>query len=243
MKSLILWLEQLVGMSCWGIVAGAGTGSHLGIHFGGKIMRARPLDNPALDETVRAFQGELNMMVWCAWRLDHRDQMIGSWKQSNAVEGPMLAALRSLIGASVSAVSVHSPVHDLDLEFDHGVSLRLFCDQIGPQEGDNYVLYAADKSVAACGPAGAIETVECTEVDLRNVASSHEIHSRLKHALGFPDFYGMNWDAFWDAIVGLVRMPPWLVIRGFSEVNERFPRDAQLLCELLDQAEIHYLKR
>jgi len=41
-------------------------------------------------------------------------------------------------------------------------------------------------------------------IELIGVCSSRALHKRVMTALRFPDFYGHNWDAFWDAITGLV---------------------------------------
>ncbi|WP_268800413.1 barstar family protein [Pseudomonas huanghezhanensis] len=39
------------------------------------------------------------------------------------------------------------------------------------------------------------------------MASAEELHCVLRGALGFPGWQGCNWDAFWDAITGLIEMP------------------------------------
>jgi len=57
----------------------------------------------------------------------------------------------------------------------------------------------------------------------------------LMERLEFPGWYGCNWDAFWDAISGLVEMPIVLRLEGWSAFSVRHPRDAQLLKECLDE--------
>ncbi|MEU6540552.1 barstar family protein [Streptomyces sp. NPDC047000] len=37
-------------------------------------------------------------------------------------------------------------------------------------------------------------------IDVSEVTDERALHLLLKRELGFPDFYGMNWDAFRDAI-------------------------------------------
>ena len=37
-------------------------------------------------------------------------------------------------------------------------------------------------------------------LDLAGCKYLGEIHQRLKEAFDFPDFYGENWDAFWDLL-------------------------------------------
>ncbi|MED1955148.1 barstar family protein [Brevibacillus formosus] len=53
-------------------------------------------------------------------------------------------------------------------------------------------------------------------IDVSNVKSNEDLHSLLKSSLNFPDFYGMNMSAFWDAITGLVEMPINLTFIGWN---------------------------
>ncbi len=38
------------------------------------------------------------------------------------------------------------------------------------------------------------------KLDLTGCKYLGEIHRRIKEAFDFPDFYGENWDAFWDLL-------------------------------------------
>ncbi|MFK1128324.1 barstar family protein [Pseudomonas aeruginosa] len=51
-------------------------------------------------------------------------------------------------------------------------------------------------------------------IDLGGVQGKEELHECLAQALEFPDWYGRNWDAFWDSITGLVDMPEVLEFQG-----------------------------
>ncbi|MET8693939.1 barstar family protein [Streptomyces bauhiniae] len=44
-------------------------------------------------------------------------------------------------------------------------------------------------------------------IDVSGLSDERALHRVLRRELGFPDFYGNNWAAFWDAITGLVRIP------------------------------------
>jgi RNAse (barnase) inhibitor barstar len=77
------------------------------------------------------------------------------------------------------------------------------------------------------------ERVELVKIDVTNVNNSDQLHSLLKKSLDFPDFYGMNWDAFWDAITGLVEMPKKLIFIGWESVEKAVPNDAILMKNLL----------
>ena len=80
------------------------------------------------------------------------------------------------------------------------------------------------------------ERQDVVEIDLATVATPDELHSLLAQFLGFPDFYGRNWDAFWDAITGLVTMPRRLRLVGWAGLASRLPQDACLMRECLDEA-------
>jgi RNAse (barnase) inhibitor barstar len=78
------------------------------------------------------------------------------------------------------------------------------------------------------------------EIDLTKVSSSEELHNTLKEALGFPSFYGGNWNAFWDAITGLVDMPEILRLKGWSVFNRRLPDEAHQLSSCLEDLARQY---
>ncbi len=71
-------------------------------------------------------------------------------------------------------------------------------------------------------------------INLEPIQSAHELHEVLRDALDFPDWYGRNWDAFWDAITGLIEMPTKLELHGWHSLEVRLPRDAQHLSSALE---------
>jgi len=61
----------------------------------------------------------------------------------------MLAGLQLLVNRVVSAVEVREPAYDLDLIFDGGLRVRIFCDRVSLEDGDdNYCLFLPDKILA-----------------------------------------------------------------------------------------------
>ncbi|WP_226941609.1 barstar family protein [Janthinobacterium violaceinigrum] len=70
-------------------------------------------------------------------------------------------------------------------------------------------------------------------IDVRDIDSPRQLHAALAAALGFPACYGMNWDACWDAITGLVDMPQQLELAGWQALEDRLPRDAAILRRIL----------
>ncbi len=70
-------------------------------------------------------------------------------------------------------------------------------------------------------------------IDLSDINTTRQLHASLAAALGFPSLYGMNWDAFWDAIMGLVDMPLQLELYGWPAFAARLPGDAAVLQRIL----------
>jgi RNAse (barnase) inhibitor barstar len=68
---------------------------------------------------------------------------------------------------------------------------------------------------------------------LSDINSPRQLHAALAAALDFPSFYGMNWDAFWDAVTGLVDMPQQLELRGWPAFAARLPHEAAILRRIL----------
>ncbi|AWM34375.1 barstar family protein [Hymenobacter nivis] len=48
-----------------------------------------------------------------------------------------------------------------------------------------------------------------------NVNTKAAFHMTMKSQLGFPDWYGVGWDAFWDAVIAVVEMPDCLVLQNW----------------------------
>ncbi|MGC1273184.1 MAG: barstar family protein [Planctomycetaceae bacterium] len=75
---------------------------------------------------------------------------------------------------------------------------------------------------------------EFVEIDLQSINSSEDLHRMLAVSLGFPDFYGRNWNAFWDAITGLVEMPRRIRLKGWFNLLRTLPNDAASMRECLE---------
>jgi RNAse (barnase) inhibitor barstar len=113
------------------------------------------------------------------------------------------------------------------------------------REGDGNRPWPEDESLLCWwlpsfwGQSAEIDVVipERVLIDVSFVETARELHGVLKEALGFPGFYGMNWDAFRDAITGLVHMPSELVFTGWAELERRLPAAASSLQGCLTEYE------
>lgn len=72
-------------------------------------------------------------------------------------------------------------------------------------------------------------------IDLSRATDNNSLHGILAQALHFPDWYGRNWDAFWDAITALVELPLTLHLEGWSEFEQRMPKESRMLMHLLEE--------
>lgn len=77
-------------------------------------------------------------------------------------------------------------------------------------------------------------------IDLSSVKTIEELHYVLKKELCLPDFYGMNWDAFWDAITGLVSMPKVLILKGWTNIEINFPKDSRIMRHCFEELNEEY---
>jgi RNAse (barnase) inhibitor barstar len=72
-------------------------------------------------------------------------------------------------------------------------------------------------------------------IDVSSVSTARALHTLLAHQLRFPDYYGHNWDAFWDCINDLVENQGanTLEISGLDALTRVLPREAKLFRECL----------
>ena len=67
-----------------------------------------------------------------------------------------------------------------------------------------------------------------------------EIHKIIKAELDFPDYYGCNWDAFWDCLTDMVGRPVNIRIIGIENIEKIFGSDeSDMLIDTLKEFK-HY---
>jgi RNAse (barnase) inhibitor barstar len=77
--------------------------------------------------------------------------------------------------------------------------------------------------------------VKQVEISLVGISTSAQLHKVLAESLGFPIFYGCNWDAFWDIITDLIEMPLLIRFIGWSEFETVLPGEASMLMRCLEE--------
>ncbi|GAB3636338.1 hypothetical protein GCM10027422_19280 [Hymenobacter arcticus] len=135
-------LLQLIGKKAWRSRAGEGTGSIFTLEFGAAL----PDD---------ATQGELSLMVYCAWRVTEQDKILLSWQDDSAqVIAPGLAAL---MGLSVADITL-SAWRDLTISFTNGRNLQIMNDFSPHKDFDtSWFISYGSKGYHVVKPIGQIE--------------------------------------------------------------------------------------
>jgi RNAse (barnase) inhibitor barstar len=74
-------------------------------------------------------------------------------------------------------------------------------------------------------------------VDVSDIETPDGLHALLADRLGFPDYYGKNWDAFEECFgdEGGVPLPDAVRFVGMQALETKLPREAQLLRACLQE--------
>lgn len=71
-------------------------------------------------------------------------------------------------------------------------------------------------------------------IDFTNVNYYLEMHAVIWKSLNFPDYYGCNWDAFWDCLTDMYGDPIHIEIIGLDVIERKFGADTtQKMLEIL----------
>ena len=71
-------------------------------------------------------------------------------------------------------------------------------------------------------------------IDFTDVKNFLEMHFVIKEALDFPDYYGCNWDAFWDCITDFIDSRGLdLEIIGLDKIYSEFKEDIDIFIKIL----------
>ena len=70
-------------------------------------------------------------------------------------------------------------------------------------------------------------------IDFRKVKTYLEMHFAIREALDLPDYYGCNWDAFWDCLTNMVGRPIHIEIIGLNVIEQKFDGAAEKMISIL----------
>ena len=72
-------------------------------------------------------------------------------------------------------------------------------------------------------------------IDFREVKYYLEMHGAIWKALKFPDYYGCNWDAFWDCLTDMYGDPIHIEIIGLNVIEQKFDGAAEKMISILQR--------
>ncbi len=71
-------------------------------------------------------------------------------------------------------------------------------------------------------------------LDFTNVKTWIDIHVIIEKEFDFPDYYGANWDAFWDCITDFIDSRGLdLEIIGLDKIYSEFKEDVDIFVKIL----------
>ena len=76
-------------------------------------------------------------------------------------------------------------------------------------------------------------------IDFTKVEYYLEMHFAIRDALDWPDYYGCNWDAFWDCLTDMVGRKIHIEILGLEVIERKFGKEAQTMIDILKEFK-HY---
>ena len=72
-------------------------------------------------------------------------------------------------------------------------------------------------------------------VDFTNVKYYLEMHAVIEKSLDFPDYYGCNWDAFWDCLNDMYGTSIHIEIIGIEVIERKFGNAAEKMIGILKE--------
>ena len=76
-------------------------------------------------------------------------------------------------------------------------------------------------------------------IDFSKVEYYIQMHKIIQEALDWPDYYGCNWDAFWDCLTNMVGRPVHIEIIGLDAVEQKFGDEVKTMVDILKEFK-HY---
>ena len=69
-------------------------------------------------------------------------------------------------------------------------------------------------------------------LDFSKIKTDDEMHQLLKDTFNFPDFYGRNWDAFWDMINDYINTPVIVKIVGLNKLPYELKEESEIMLKV-----------
>ena len=81
--------------------------------------------------------------------------------------------------------------------------------------------------------------MEIVTLDLTDCKYMGALHQRIKEAFHFPDYYGENWDAFYDLMCTDSKAEK-VIIRGLTDAPKTIKRAVEEMIDTLQDVQTHH---
>jgi len=81
--------------------------------------------------------------------------------------------------------------------------------------------------------------MEIVTVDLFDCKYVGELHQRIKEVFHFPDYYGENWDAFYDLMCTDSKAEK-VIIRGVTDAPKTIKQAVEEMIDTLQDVQTHH---
>lgn len=76
-------------------------------------------------------------------------------------------------------------------------------------------------------------------IDFKEVKGIYDMFEVISKAMCFPDYFGNNWDAFWDCVTDINGIPLYIEILNFDILKEKLFEESEQLISCLKRLK-HY---
>ena len=70
-------------------------------------------------------------------------------------------------------------------------------------------------------------------IDFKDVKNRFDMFEVISTAMDFPDYFGNNWDAFWDCITDMANLEMQIDVLNFDALEKILKKDSDAFIELL----------
>lgn len=77
-------------------------------------------------------------------------------------------------------------------------------------------------------------------IDFKDVKNRYDMFEIISTAMDFPDYFGNNWDAFWDCITDMSNLRIKIDVLNFDALKKVSEKDSAIFVELLTDFKNYY---
>ena len=79
-------------------------------------------------------------------------------------------------------------------------------------------------------------------IDLTDCKYIMDLHERIRVGMNFPDWYGKNWDAFWD-MINRETDCEFVTVKGCNTVARELKKEIEIMEELFEENKQYWKDR